>query len=59
LIHVRAASPQATVLQWLLDQRGRPRQLEELVKSVAMSRTTFALRFKTVAGVTPLTYLLN
>lgn len=120
LIHVRAASPQATVLQWLLDQLvregvselpgssiasaqlaqlmfvqilrahlasseplatgwlralgdtriapalrlmhgdpGRAWQLEELARSAAMSRTTFALRFKTVAGVPPLTYLLN
>lgn len=120
LIHVRATSPQATVLQWLLDQLvherfaglpgasvasaqlaqlmfvqllraqledgksfppgwlrvlsdariapalclmhsdpGRQWQLEELAKSVAMSRTTFALRFKTMAGVPPLTYLLN
>jgi len=120
LIHVRADSPQATVLQWLVDQLVRERlaelpgasiassqlaqlmfvqllrshladtaslpagwlralgdsriapalrlmhgdpgkawQLEELARSVAMSRTTFALRFKTVAGVPPLTYLLN
>lgn len=120
LIHVRAASPQATVLQWLLDQLvrertaelpgasvasaqlaqlmfvqllrahlaesesfpagwlralrdasiapalrlmhgdpGRQWQLEELARAAAMSRTTFALRFKTVAGVPPLTYLLN
>jgi AraC-like DNA-binding protein len=118
LIHVRASSPQATVLQWLLDQivrersaelpganvasgqlaqlmlvqvlrahlaeaqdfppgwlralgdariapalrlmhgdPARPWQLEELASAVAMSRTTFALRFKTVAGVPPLTYL--
>jgi AraC-like DNA-binding protein len=118
LIHVRAASRQATVLQWLLDQlvqeRGadlpgasiasaqlaqlmfvqilrahletsgplaagwlravsdqrlapalrlmhsdpaRSWQLEELARAAAMSRTTFALYFKTVAGVAPLTYL--
>lgn len=118
LIHVKASSPQATVLQWLLDQivreratdlpgasvasaqlaqlmlvqvlraylaqaedfapgwlralgdariapalrlmhgdPARPWQLEELASAVAMSRTTFALRFKTVAGVPPLTYL--
>jgi len=118
LIHVKAASPQATVLQWLLDQLvreraaelpgaslasaqlaqlmfvqilrahletsgplaagwlralgdqriapalrlmhsdpGRSWQLEELAKAAAMSRTTFALHFKTVAGVAPLTYL--
>jgi AraC-like DNA-binding protein len=118
LIHVRATSPQATVLQWLLDQLvreraadlpgagiasaqlaqlmfvqilrahvettgplpagwlrvvsdkrlapalrlmhsdpGRSWHLDELARSVAMSRTTFALSFKTVAGVAPLTYL--
>jgi AraC-like DNA-binding protein len=118
LIHVRAASPQATVLQWLLDQLVRERAaelpganvasaqlaqlmfiqllrvhlassgplaagllraisdqriapalrlmhsdpgrrwlLEELAKAAAMSRTTFAVHFKTVAGVAPLTYL--
>jgi AraC-like DNA-binding protein len=121
LIHVRADSPQAAVLQWLLAQLaaerksdlpgasvastqlaqlmfvqilrahlqdkgedfapgwlralGDPRiaatlrlmhgdparawQLEELAASAAMSRTTFAMRFKTMAGVPPLTYLLN
>ena len=121
LIHVRAASPQAVQLQWILRQLERERsaglpgagvaathlaqlmfvqilrahleepaadfapgwlraladtriaptlrlmhgdpakawQLEELAASAAMSRTTFALRFRTVAGVPPLTYLLN
>jgi AraC-like DNA-binding protein len=120
LIYVRAASPYATVLRWLLDQLvheqvanlpgsslasgqiaqlvfiqilrahleasgalppgwlralsdnriapalslmhsdpARPWQLEELAKATAMSRTTFVVRFKTVAGVPPLTYLLN
>jgi AraC-like DNA-binding protein len=120
LIHVRAAAPQAGILQWLLDQLvqeetaglpgssvasmqiaqllfvqllrsqlenaepfppgwlralGDPRiapalrlmhsdpsrawQLNELARAVAMSRTTFALHFKTVVGVPPLTYLLN
>jgi AraC-like DNA-binding protein len=120
LIHIRSASPQAAVLQWLLAQlvreqsaelpgsslasaqlaqlifvqilRGhletsdflapgwlraladrsiapalrlmhgdpaRPWHLKDLARSAAMSRTTFALRFKTVAGVPPLTYLLN
>jgi len=118
LIHVRAASPRAGILQWLLGQlvreqgaelpgaglassqlaqlifvhilrahleesgsltvgwlralgdkrlapalklmHGNPSrawQLEELAKATAMSRTTFALRFKTAAGVAPLTYL--
>jgi AraC-like DNA-binding protein len=120
LIHIRATSPRATVLQWLLDQLVQERaaelpganlasaqlaqlifiqilrahleasgdlgagwlralgdkriapalrlmhsdparswQLEELAKATAMSRTTFVVRFKTVAGVPPLTYLLN
>jgi len=120
LVYVRAVSPQATVLQWLLEQLvrerasdlpgasvvseqlaqlmfvqilrahlddsgslpagllralgdagiapairlmhgdpGRPWKLQELAESAAMSRTTFALRFKNAAGVTPLTYLLN
>ncbi len=117
LIHVHAASPQATVLRWLLDQLvreraaellgpasrhrsslsscssrfcahletsgplatgwlraisdqriapalrlmhgdpGHPWQLGELAKASAMSRTTFASHFKTVAGLAPLTYL--
>jgi AraC-like DNA-binding protein len=118
LIHVRASSPQATVLQWLLDQLvredaaelpgaslasaqlahlmfvqvlrvhiansesfppgwlralgdariapalrlmhgdpGKEWHLEELASSVAMSRSTFAFRFRTVVGVPPLTYL--
>lgn len=33
--------------------------LEELAKTCAMSRTTFAAHFKAVAGVAPLTYLTN
>jgi AraC-like DNA-binding protein len=118
LIHVHAASPQAAVVQWLLDQLvrertadlpgasvasaqlaqlmfvqvlrahlaescpltagllralgdrkiapalhlmhgdpGRAWQLGELARATAMSRTTFALYFKTVAGITPLAYL--
>lgn len=117
-IHIRAASPQATILRWILEQllherasdlpgarlasaqlaqlmfiqilrvhleisgpvaagwlraladrrlapalrlmHGDPSrswQLEELAKAAAMSRTTFALHFKSVAGVAPLTYL--
>ncbi|MEU0034797.1 AraC family transcriptional regulator [Streptomyces sp. NPDC006333] len=37
----------------------RPWQLEELARAAAMSRTSFAQRFRTVAGVPPLTYLLD
>lgn len=36
---------------------GRPWGLRELAHAAAMSRTTFAERFRTVAGVPPLTYL--
>jgi AraC-like DNA-binding protein len=36
---------------------GRSWQLAELADAAAMSRTTFALRFKNVAGVAPLAYL--
>jgi AraC-like DNA-binding protein len=36
---------------------GRSWRLEELAKAAAMSRTTFALHFKTAAGLAPLTYL--
>lgn len=118
LIHVRAASPQAAVLQWLLGQLvrereddlpgadiasaelaqllfvhilrahmassgslatgwlravtdarlapalrlihgdpGRSWQLDELARAAAMSRTSFAVHFKAVAGVAPLSYL--
>jgi len=35
----------------------RPWTLAELAREVAMSRTSFALRFKKVVGVAPLTYL--
>jgi AraC-like DNA-binding protein len=38
-------------------QPGKPWGLEELARAVAMSRTSFAERFRTVAGVPPLTYL--
>ena len=36
---------------------GKPWQLEELARAAAMSRTSFAERFRTIAGVPPLTYL--
>jgi AraC-like DNA-binding protein len=39
------------------DEPGRPWGLEELARAAAMSRTSFAERFRTVAGVPPLTYL--
>jgi AraC-like DNA-binding protein len=36
---------------------GRPWGLEELARAAAMSRTSFAERFRTAAGMPPLTYL--
>jgi AraC-like DNA-binding protein len=36
---------------------GKAWRLEELARAAAMSRTSFAERFRTVAGVPPLTYL--
>jgi AraC-like DNA-binding protein len=36
---------------------GKPWRLEELARAAAMSRTSFAERFRTVAGQPPLTYL--
>ena len=38
---------------------GKPWRLEELARTAAMSRTSFAERFRTVAGMPPLTYLNN
>lgn len=119
-IHIRAASPRATVFRWVLDQlveerahplpgaqlvteqlsqllfiqilrahleasgpmpagwlraladprlapalrlmHGDPARswhLEELASACAMSRTTFAVRFKDIAGVAPLSYLAD
>ena len=36
---------------------GKPWRLDELARASAMSRTSFAERFRTLAGVPPLTYL--
>jgi AraC-like DNA-binding protein len=49
----------APSLRLMHDQPGRAWQLEELAQASAMSRTTFAERFRSVAGVPPLTYLTN
>ncbi len=47
----------AAALRLMHGDPGRPWHLDELARACAMSRTTFADRFKTVAGVAPLTYL--
>jgi AraC-like DNA-binding protein len=49
----------APALRLMHGDPGHPWQLEELARAAAMSRTTFAVRFKEAAGVPPLTYLLN
>jgi hypothetical protein len=38
---------------------GRSWQLGELAKAAAMSRATFALYFKTVAGIAPMSAIAN
>src|SRR5918999_495370 len=43
--------------RWCGDDPGKPWGLQELARAAAMSRTSFAERFRTVAGVPPLTYL--
>ncbi|MFI7067838.1 AraC family transcriptional regulator [Kribbella sp. NPDC050124] len=44
-------------LSLMHDEPGKSWGLEELARAAAMSRTSFAERFRTVAGVPPLTYL--
>jgi AraC-like DNA-binding protein len=47
----------APALRLMHREPGRAWQLGELAKAAAMSRTTFAHHFKTVAGIAPLAYL--
>ncbi|MDB5528911.1 MAG: transcriptional regulator, AraC family [Devosia sp.] len=49
----------APALRLMHGDPARSWTLGELAKAVAMSRTTFALRFKTAVGVAPLAYLLG
>jgi AraC-like DNA-binding protein len=49
----------APALRLMHRQPERAWQVGELAKEVAMSRTSFAVRFKSSAGVAPLTYLQN
>lgn len=49
----------APALRLMHGDPGHPWQLGELARAAAMSRTTFAVRFKEAAGVPPLTYLLD
>ncbi|MFJ9991640.1 AraC family transcriptional regulator [Pseudomonas putida] len=47
----------APALRLMHGDPARAWHLDELAQACAMSRTTFALHFRTVAGVAPLTYL--
>lgn len=47
----------APALRLLHSDPGRSWHLKELAQAAAMSRTTFAMRFKQAAGVAPLIYL--
>ena len=49
----------APALRLMHREPGRRWGLGELAKIVAMSRTSFAVRFKAAAGVAPMTYLSN
>lgn len=49
----------APALRLMHDDPDHPWQLEELARAVAMSRTSFTVRFRQTVGVPPLTYLLN
>ncbi|MFS4092154.1 AraC family transcriptional regulator [Streptomyces sp. AF1A] len=49
----------APALRLMHADPAHPWQLAELARAAAMSRTTFAVRFRAAAGVPPLTYLQN
>jgi AraC-like DNA-binding protein len=49
----------APALSLMHAEPARAWQLDELADACAMSRTTFALRFRTATGVAPLTYLTD
>jgi len=49
----------APALRLMHREPARAWQVGELAKEVAMSRTSFAVRFKSAAGVAPLAYLQN
>ncbi|RYG38062.1 AraC family transcriptional regulator [bacterium] len=49
----------APTLHLMHAEPSRVWSLEELAKAASMSRSAFALRFKTAAGVAPLTYLTD
>ncbi|MGY8706972.1 AraC family transcriptional regulator [Bradyrhizobium sp. 18BD] len=56
-LRVMADPHLAPALRLMHGEPSRSWHLEELARAAAMSRTTFAERFRAVAGVAPLTYL--
>jgi AraC-like DNA-binding protein len=56
-LRLLADEPLAPALRLLHDHPGRPWELADLARAAGMSRTTFAARFRAVAGTTPLAYL--
>jgi AraC-like DNA-binding protein len=56
-LRLLADEPLAPALRLMHDQPGRPWGLVELARAAGMSRTSFAERFRDVAGTPPLAYL--
>jgi AraC-like DNA-binding protein len=58
-LKVLADKQMAPALRLMHSDPGRSWSLDDLARECATSRTTFATRFRRVAGVPPLTYLSN
>ena len=56
-LRLLADEPLAPALRLMHEQPGEPWELVELARAAGMSRTSFAARFRTVAGTPPLAYL--
>jgi AraC-like DNA-binding protein len=56
-LRLLATESLAPALHLMHSDPARPWHLTDLARAVAMSRTTFAQRFRTAAGMPPLTYL--
>jgi len=56
-LRLLADAPLAPALQLMHQQPGEPWTLHQLARAAGMSRTSFAERFRAVAGTPPLTYL--
>jgi transcriptional regulator GlxA family with amidase domain len=59
-LHVKALDddvPIATALRLMRDNPGRPWTITQLAKTVGLSRTSFAARFRNAVGEPPMTHL--